>query len=91
MHKLQNFIYGLKQAFKQWYPKFDEVTIANGFKKNIINQCILIFLVLYVNDIFLASNDTNLLVETKQLLFSHFDVKDLRGSILCLGYTDITR
>ena len=36
-----------------------------------------IFLVLYVDDILFAANDTNLLVETKQLLFSHFDMKDL--------------
>ena len=36
-----------------------------------------IFLVLYVDDIFLATNDINLLVEIKQLLFSHFDIKDL--------------
>ena len=36
-----------------------------------------IFLVLYVDDIFLATNDTDLLVETKQLLFIHFDMKDL--------------
>ena len=37
-----------------------------------------IFLVLYVNDILLTANDTDLLVETKQLLFSYFDMKDLR-------------
>ena len=36
-----------------------------------------IFLVLYVDDILLASNDFDLLIETKQLLFSHFDMKDL--------------
>ena len=36
-----------------------------------------IFLVLYVDDILLAANDTNLLVETNQLLFSHFDMKDI--------------
>ena len=35
-----------------------------------------IFLVLYVNDILLATNDIDLLVETKHLLFSHFDMKD---------------
>ena len=31
-----------------------------------------IFSVLYVEDILLATNDTDLLVETKQILFSHF-------------------
>ena len=36
-----------------------------------------IFMVLYVDDILLTSNDTDLLVETKQLLFSHFDMNDL--------------
>ena len=36
-----------------------------------------IFLVLYVDDILLVTNYTNLLVETKQLLFSHFEMKDL--------------
>ena len=35
-----------------------------------------IFLVLYVDDIFLPTNDTILLVKTKQLLFSHFDMND---------------
>ena len=37
-----------------------------------------IFLVLYVDDILLAANDTDLLVGTKQLLFSHFDINNLR-------------
>ena len=37
-----------------------------------------LFLVLNVDDILLVVNDTDLLVETKQLLFSHFDVKNLR-------------
>ena len=37
-----------------------------------------IFLVLYVDDILLTANDTDILVEIKQLLFSHFDMKDLR-------------
>ena len=36
-----------------------------------------IFLVSYVDDILLPDNDTDMLVETKQLLFSHFDMKDL--------------
>lgn len=36
-----------------------------------------ILLVLYVNDILFASNDTNMLVDINQLLFDHFDMKDL--------------
>ena len=44
-----------------------------------------IFLVLYVDDILLVTNDTNLLVETKQLLFSRFDMKDLGESSYVLG------
>ena len=44
-----------------------------------------IFLVLYVVDIVLAANDTDLLVETKQLLFSHFDIKDLGEASYVLG------
>ena len=91
--KLQKSIYGLKQAFRQLYLKFDEAVTANGFKENIVDQCIYmkvsgskyIFLVLYVDDIFLPANDTDLLVETMQLLFSHFDMKDLREASYVLG------
>ena len=44
-----------------------------------------IFLVLYVDDILLAANNTDMLVETKQLLVSHFDIKDLREASYVLG------
>ena len=38
--KLQKSIYVLKQASRQWYLKFDEFVTSNGFKDNIVNQCI---------------------------------------------------
>ena len=71
--KLQKSIYGLKQASRQWYFKFDKVITANGLKESIIDQCIYmkvsgskyILLVLYVDDILFATNNTNLLVQTK--------------------------
>ena len=44
-----------------------------------------IFLVLYVDDILLPANDTDLLIKTKQLLFSHFDMKDLEETSYVLG------
>ena len=44
-----------------------------------------IFLVLYVDYILLASNDTNLLAKTKQMLCNHFDMKDLGEGSFVLG------
>ena len=96
--KFHKSIYGLKQASRQWYLKFEEVVTANGCKDNIVDQCIYIkvnmskyiFLVLYLDDILLTANDTDLLVETKQLLFSHFDMKDLGEASYVLAYRYFT-
>ena len=65
--------------------KFDEVITSLGFEENKVNQCIylkisgsrFILLVLYVDDILLASSDFGLLSETKQMLSRNFDMKDL--------------
>ena len=40
---------------------------------------------LYVDDILLGANGIDLLVETKQLLFRHFDMKDLGETSYVLG------
>ena len=69
------------------------IATTNGFKENVVDQYIymkvsrssFIFLVLYVDDILLTSNDTDWLFETKQLLFSHFDMKDLGETLYVLG------
>ena len=44
-----------------------------------------IFLILYVDDILLASSDVSLLLETKKFLFSNFDMKDLGEASFVLG------
>ena len=80
--KLHKSIYGLNMTSRQWCLKFDEVATGDGFKENIVDQCIYmkvsgskyLFLVLYVDDTLLVASDTDLLVDTKQLLFSHFDM-----------------
>jgi hypothetical protein len=71
---LNKFIYGLKQPCMQWYLKFDETIRNFGFKENEEDNCIyaklrnikFIFLILYVDDILLASSDVNLLLETER-------------------------
>jgi hypothetical protein len=63
-------IYGLKQASRQWYLKFDRTIRNFGFKENIENNCIYvkfknvkyIFLILYVDDILFVSSDVSLLL-----------------------------
>ncbi|KAM1356775.1 hypothetical protein ACFX2H_030666 [Malus domestica] len=83
--KLTKSIYGLKQASRQWYKKFDQVVNSFGFSENKIDNCIymkqaksdFIFVVLYVDDILLASSSVQLLKETKQMLSQSFDMKDL--------------
>jgi hypothetical protein len=43
-----------------------------------------IFLILYVNDILVASSDANLLLEIKRFLSSNFDMKDLGEALFVL-------
>jgi hypothetical protein len=90
---LTKSIYGLKHASRQWYLKFDETIRKIGFMENEEDNCIyakfisgrFIFLILYVDDILLASSDVQLLLETKGFLSSHFDVKDLGEASYVLG------
>jgi hypothetical protein len=91
--RLKKSIYGLKQASRQWYLKFDKVVKKFGFVENQVDNCIyvkikgsmFIILVLYVDDILLASSDKNLLFETKGFLPSNFDMNDLGDTSYVLG------
>ncbi|KAF5788317.1 putative RNA-directed DNA polymerase [Helianthus annuus] len=91
--KLQKSIYGLKQASRQWYLKFDEIMKKQGFIKNQVDQCTYLkmsgsnfaILVLYVDDILLASNSLDLLHESKRLLSQNFDMKDLGEASYVIG------
>jgi hypothetical protein len=91
--KLNKSLYGLKQASRQWHIKFDEVIMSFSFSENKVDNCIDVkfkgkdftILVLYVDDILLASSDKNMLYETKISLSSNFDMKDLGNASYVLG------
>ena len=73
--------------------KFDSTIRKFGFQENVEDNCVYtkfkkekyIFLVLYVDDILLASSDVNLLQETKKFLSSKFDMKDFGEASFVLG------
>ena len=91
--KLKKSIYGLKQSSRQWYYKFHQVIISSGFEMNMVDDCIYhkfsgskhIYLVLYVDDILLATNDIGMVHETKRFLSKKFEMKDLGDASFVLG------
>ncbi|KAL8101103.1 hypothetical protein AgCh_033113 [Apium graveolens] len=93
VYKLKKSIYGLRQASREWYHKFYHVITLYGFEVNLVEHCVyhkfsgskFIFLLLYVDDILLATNDIGLLHDTKKFLTSQFEMKDLGNSSFILG------
>ena len=91
--KLKKSIYGLKQASRQWYLKFNDTITSFGFQENTVDRCIymkvsgskFIFLVLYVDDILLATNDLALLHQTKKYLSQNFEMKDMGEATYVIG------
>ena len=91
--KLKRSIYGLKQASRQWYLKFNDNTVSFGFKEHTVNRCIylkvsgskFIFLILYVDDLLLSTNDLHLLYETKRFLSNNFEMKDMGEATYVIG------
>ncbi|KAL0329163.1 UNVERIFIED_CONTAM: Retrovirus-related Pol polyprotein from transposon TNT 1-94 [Sesamum radiatum] len=71
--RLQRSIYGLKQASRSWNTCFDEVIRGYNFIKKEHDPCVykkisghsVAYLVLYVNDILLISNDVKMLGNVK--------------------------
>ncbi|KAI3708868.1 hypothetical protein L2E82_38397 [Cichorium intybus] len=91
--KLKRSIYGLKQVSRTWNIRFDEKITNFGFIKNEDDSCvykkasgsIVIFLVLYVDDILLFGNDIPTLKGVKAFLENCFSMKDLGEAAYVLG------
>ncbi|WVZ23370.1 hypothetical protein V8G54_001914 [Vigna mungo] len=91
--KLKKSIYGLKQASRQWYLKFNDTITSYGFVENIVDRCIYIkvsrskfvILVLYVDDILLAANDIGMLHDVKKFLSNNFKMKYMKEASYVIG------
>lgn len=82
---MNRYLYGLIQASRKWFLKFDHVMISFGFTINKIDQCIylkvsgskFIFLALCVDDVLLTNSDTEILRDTTQFLSKYFEIPKL--------------
>ena len=71
--KLKRSIYGLKQASRSWNIRFNQAIKSFGFEQNLDEPCVykrhqdkvVMFLVLYVDDILLIGNDVGVMSSVK--------------------------
>jgi hypothetical protein len=92
--KLQRFLYGLKQASKQWNTKLIETLLQSGYTQSkadyslFTKHCSLGFTVIlvYVDDLVLGGTDTNEIQTIKTLLDNKFSIKDLGTLKSFLGF-----
>jgi hypothetical protein len=91
--KLKRFIYGLKQASRQWNVKFHQAILNDGFTMIEEDHCMylkrsnssFIILSLYVDNILIVGNNKEMIDTTKKWLSSNFEMKDMGEANYVLG------
>ena len=91
--KLQKSLYGLKQAPRQWFAKLSSKLSAYGFVRSYSDYSLFTYrkenifmaILVYVDDIILASNDSAASGHFKTYLHECFSIKDLGALKYFLG------
>nr|GEW44781.1 retrotransposon protein, putative, Ty1-copia subclass [Tanacetum cinerariifolium] len=90
----QRAVIDYNESPRQWYRKFDEYMLSNGFKRSSIDSCVYyksyasreyIYLLLYVENILIACKSKAEIGSTKSLLKKEFDMKELGEAKKILG------
>ncbi|KAL4367117.1 hypothetical protein GQ457_05G026950 [Hibiscus cannabinus] len=92
--RLKKRLYGLKQAHRQWYKRFESVMGEQGYKKTTSNHFVFVkrfsgdnfvILFLYVDDMLIVGRDASIIDKLKLELIKSFTMKDLGPSKQILG------
>ena len=84
--RLIKSLYGLKQSPRQWYKRFDQFIQGQKFTRSEHDHCVyfrrlpdgaFIYLLLYVDDMLIASKNRDEIERLKKQLASEFEMKDL--------------
>ncbi|PAM64267.1 hypothetical protein CEJ63_19810, partial [Acinetobacter baumannii] len=80
--KLKKSLYGLKQSPRQWYKRFDQFMIGQEYTRSKFDNCVyfrrlqdgsFIYLLLYVDDMLIASKSKVEIEKLKTQLSSEFE------------------
>lgn len=90
---LRKSIYGLKQASRIWNIKFSNVLTTAGYVRSTLDPCVYfkfvghrkILISIYVDDVLIFSNCTELRSELRNILMTNFKMKDLGLAKYCVG------
>lgn len=93
--RLNKSLYGLKQSSRCWFERFDNIITQKGFKNSKVDPCLYIldkghimkniYIVLYVDDLLIATKDINTLTNFKSHLMQSFKMTDLQEIKFFLG------
>ena len=92
--KLNKSLYGLKQSPRQWYKRFDQFMIGQNYTRSNFDHCVyfrklqdgsFIYLLLYVDDMLIASRNQGEICKLKAQLSKEFEMKDLGEAKKILG------
>ena len=95
--KLQKSLYGLKQSARCWNKTIDQFLKESEYEQNDADPCIyhkrfrkddkecITIMAIYVDDLLIASNDSEVIITEKKRLSDRFEMEDLDEAHFCLG------